>query len=357
MTLKEIRNNQTAGIQPVDGVLQNARNFPRQFYVRHMQPGVVGYNNENILVDADAIKKMLPSFVGRPVYMNHRDVDLENIKNDAVGYVTEGFWNPEDSWAWAKVILIDDEAVHAAESGGWSVSNAYIPQDWAGGGMCNNIGYDRAITTGTFTHLALVEDPRYELAKIFTPEQFHSYQDEKRQQYNALKNSKNEPKKGKAMFKLFASKREEVSTVEAATHAEFTNAKGETVSVSMEDMVKAVENSTKQAEAKAQTVLVNGKEMLVTDVVKAFEALQNGKSEVMDEAKENATDEEIAKATGKENAAKEEDKKDEEKENSKSETDHFKELSNANKKTESVTVIDTPANRLQRGQALYGSAQ
>lgn len=353
---KEIRNSQNAGEQPADGVVKNAKDYPSFYYCRHMQPGLAGYENERILVDADAIKKMLPSLAGKPIYLNHRDVELDTIKTDAAGYVAESFWNELDGWAWTKMLLID-EAAHLAATGGWSVSNAYVPTDWAGGGTCNNVEYDRSITNGKFTHLAMVQDPRYEAAKIFSPEEFKRYQEGKRQQLNELKNSKTEPKKGKAMFtKLFANKREEVSTIEAATHAEFQNAKGETVTVSVEDMVKAVENSTKQAESAAQTVLVNGKQIPMEELTKAYLTVENAKSmkkneaedkkdEAADLAKENAEDEKDEK----ENA----DDKDETKENSK--TDHFKEISNANRSTAVVTTVDTQQNKVQRGKSRYGS--
>ena len=343
---KEFRNSESA--IPAGETVVNAKDFPRFFYARHMQPGLAGYENERILVDADAIKRMLPTFAGRPIYINHRDVVMDTLKQDAVGFVVDPFWNELDGWAWAKIMLIDDEAVNAA-SNGYSVSNAYIPHEWAGGGMCNNVGYDRAITTGSFTHLALVQDPRYEEAKIFTPEQFKAYQDEKRQQLNALKNSKTEEKKGKPMFEFFKNTRQPVTDVDAETSMEMTNSKGEKVVISVTDMIKAVENA-KAPEAKPQTVMVNGKEMPVTELVAAFNALQNAKpaesekkEEVKEVIKENAAADDSADAAAK--AA--------EKENSK--TDHFAELSNANRSATVVTNVDQLHNKVARGQARYGS--
>lgn len=339
--------------------VENSKPFPRFFYCRHMQPGLAGYAKERILVDADAIKRMLPSLSGKPIYINHQTVELDTMKEKAVGYIAESFWNELDGWAWAKMLLIDEEAQVAAQAG-WSVSNAYIPTDWGGGGTCNNVEYDRSITNGDFTHLALVQDPRYEEAKIFSPDEFKNYQEGKRQQLAELKNSKTNEKKGSAMsFNLFKREKKAVSTIDADTLVEITNDKGETVEVSVQDMIAAVQNAkmkkneadheaaeSKAKEAKEEEKLNENTEVSVGEEKMTLKELMNRYGSVKANEAESKADE----------------KKEETKENSKGsdsekKPDHFSEISNANRRVETVSTVDTLTNKVQRGKNRYGSAK
>lgn len=336
-------------------VLVNGKGYPKVFYARHMKSGLCGYNKETVMVDDDAIKAMLPTFRGKPVYMNHRaDVPLENIKEEACGYVTRSFWNEMDGWGWSEILIIDDAAIEAIERRGISVSNAYNPTAYEGGGVNHNVPYDRKITNGEFHHLALVDNPRYENAKIFTPEAFKAYQDEKKRQNAALLNSKKEG--SKMTLKLFKDKREEVSEIEAGTSVEFTNSKGQPVVATVEDMIKAVE----AAQAKPQTVLVNGKEMTVEQLTKQYEAtLTNGKDGEGEEtpaetpAPAPVTTQPVPAETPAPvapNAAPTAPAAGETLENG---VNHFDQLSNAKGTTKTTQTIDTEASRLARGKARY----
>ncbi len=345
----------------------NAKQFPKIFYARHMQPGLVGYHNETIMVDGDTLKDMIPSFVGRPVYMGHRNVDLENIKAEANGYVTESFYNELDGWAWLKFLAIDDD-VYQANAKGWAVSNAYIPTEWGPGGMQNNCPYDRKIVGGEFTHLAIVADPRYEEACILTPDEFKIYQTNKRAQLNELQNSKEKV----PFMKFFKNKKEEVSTVDADTMVEIQNEKGETVSVSIKEMTDAVLNAkAKKNEADEDckkekmnentSVTVGDETMPMSELMNRYSAAM--KNEADEDEKKNAEDDKEKEDKEKENAS-DEDKKDddEKKENSKGEkektaVDHFEELRNAHAKNPGVRVIETSQDKVARGRSLYGSAQ
>jgi hypothetical protein len=222
----------------------NAKQMPRIFYAKHMQPGLAEYSNERILVDTDALKSMIPSFVGKPVYINHQAVDLEKLKENAAGYVTDSFYNEADGWAWVKMLAIDDE-LYQAISNGWSVSNAYIPTTHSPGGTQHNVAYNRKINTAEFTHLAVVQNPRYEQACILTPEQYKVYQEKKLQQLAELKNSKSAPQKGaNSMFKIFKNKPEETE-LDKDSMITLSNGKH----VSLGEMVAAYENSMAEDEA------------------------------------------------------------------------------------------------------------
>lgn len=353
--------------------------FPRVFYCRHMQPGTCRYDDETVLVDTDAIKKMLPSGVGKPVYINHQNVKLDDLKEQAAGYITEGFYNELDGWAWFKFLAIDDEC-HKSIADGWSVSNAYKYTDVSGGGTKNNVPYNKEIVDGIFTHLAIVSNPRYEQAKIFTPDEFKAYQEEKKRQLVEYQNSHQPNPKGKTMFKLFKNEKKEVSTVDLDTMIELENGK----SISVKEMLNAVkknedEDEKKEKENEDQMVDVDGEKMPLKDLVNKYTNMKKNKKNKKNDGNEgededgdeedcknkrsrkNADDEdddaeEKMKAKAKkekENAEKDE----EEKKNSNGrDIKYFNELRNAHERgleSGEIQSIASPGSALERGKTRY----
>lgn len=274
--------------------LENASQQPRIFYCRHMQPGVARYENEDVLVDTDGMKRLISS-VGKkaiPVYVTHQDVDLKNIQEKADGYIADSFYGAADGWAWFKMVIVSDGA-HDAIRKGWRVSNAYLPTEWGPGGTKNNVPYKREVRNGEFTHLAIVPDPRYEGAMIYTPEEFKSYQDDEQKKLE-LKNSN--PKEKKPMFKFFKNEKKEVSAADADgdTMVELKNGK----SVSMQALL---DNYVAQHEAEPETVevVINGKKKTVTldELVNAMEMKdskkkmkKNGESKMKEDPEEEDVD-------------------------------------------------------------------
>lgn len=144
-----------------------AKEYTCQFW----QPGVVSYEDcgEGVaLLNKETMDKMLPSFVGKPVVIDHVEAQPEEIFNSgqAVGRVTEAVWNAETGWYDAKFTVEDPKAQELIESG-YSVSCAFNVMDAGEGGEWHSIKYNEEVTDGSFTHLALVENPRYEDSKIF----------------------------------------------------------------------------------------------------------------------------------------------------------------------------------------------
>lgn len=258
---KAIENGMTAAEKSSEK--RNASQFPSVYYCRHMQPGVARYENETILVDTEGMKNLLKSVGTRsvPVYVNHQNVDLKNIKQQADGYVTDSFYNEMDGWGWFKFIAVDDKA-HSAIKNGYSVSNAYVPNEFGPKGTKNNIPFDREVRNGEFTHLAIVPDPRYEGAKIFTPDEFKIYQDDQRQRHER-QNSKEKP-----MFKFFNKVETDKPTAESLIEVN-----GKTVS--MEQIINALEKKKEPNEE--ETVTVNGKTMTKDAAIEAYVELQNAK--------------------------------------------------------------------------------
>ena len=335
----------------------NAKKYPCLFYFKHLETGLAGYENETILLDNDEMKNMIPTFVGKPVYVHHQEVDLSNLKEEAHGYVVESFYNELDGWLWVKCLITDDVAMQAIANG-WKCSNAYIPSEWGEGGTHHNVPYDRRIVNGEFTHMAIVPNPRYEEADILTPDEFKIYQETKRARLAELQNSKTEPKKGNSMFTFFKSVKQETTEIDNDTVMEIKNSDGTTQEIKISEMVNAVvaakkaekEEAEKQnAKAKlneSTMVRVGDEDMPLSDLMATYNAMckKNESESESDEEEEEELDNES------------EDKKEEEEEKTNSKTDHFKELSNAaSKAKENVQVLETSQNMLERGKTRYGS--
>ncbi|MGO8695985.1 MAG: hypothetical protein ACLQMF_20165 [Rectinemataceae bacterium] len=76
------------------------------------------------------------------------------------------YWG-DDGWQWCDFLVWDDETQRNIDERGFSVSCAYLPTETAEGGTWHEIPYGEEITDGTYLHLAIVEQPRYEGSLIF----------------------------------------------------------------------------------------------------------------------------------------------------------------------------------------------
>lgn len=91
----------------------------------------------------------------------------ENADDARVGVVSNVWFNDKDGWYWCDGIIWDKTAQNLITDKGWSVSCSYdvkLADD--AGGTENNIPYDIEFLDGVFTHLAIVDNPRYERAHI-----------------------------------------------------------------------------------------------------------------------------------------------------------------------------------------------
>lgn len=374
--------------------LQNASQFPKTYFCRHMQPGTVGYDNGTVLVDTDAIKRMLPSGIGKPVYVGHIDdqVDLKTLTEKAEGYVTESFYNELDGWAWFKFLVVGDKG-HDAIRKGWSVSNAHLPTQWGPGGTKNNIPYKREVINSDFEHLAIVSDPRYEGSCIMTPEEFKAYQEANRKKLDALQNSKEK----KPMFKMFKNKKEEVTADNADLDTVLELETGE--SATLGECIALIKNSKN----KEKTFDVDGVEMTAKEIAEAAAKLKNAKSKKNEKAEtpdngeedvegdDDSKDDEIGtdkKKNMKKNKMKKNESDDDEncknsdddddaddadmkknkmKKNSKTDDievevsdEFFDRLKNAHlnpKNKEKAPVVYTSLDQIERGKQRYGSGK
>ena len=109
----------------------------------------------------------LQSLVGAPVIIKHQDVTNENADELRCGVISKAYFNDFDGWYYAEGIIWDTKAQELINNKDWSVSCSYDFLSYNDeGGVENNIKYDKEFTSLNFTHLALVNNPRYERANI-----------------------------------------------------------------------------------------------------------------------------------------------------------------------------------------------
>ena len=113
--------------------------------------------------------------IGSPVIIEHQDVTDKNADKIRCGVISDAYFYEPDGWYYAEGIIWDEKAISLINDG-WSVSCSY---DFLAfndeGGEENNIKYDKEFTELNFTHLAIVNNPRYERANIV----FNSKDEEK----------------------------------------------------------------------------------------------------------------------------------------------------------------------------------
>lgn len=300
----------------------NALQMPTVFYCRHMYSGLAGYESETILVDLDAMQNLAPSMAGKPVYVFHQDVDVGKIE-EADGFVSDCWYNPDDGWLWAKFIAVTDTAQEAIRNG-WSVSNAYIPEDGGSAGTYTNIEYDRKLSGGEFTHLAIVPNPRYELAQIFNKEQYDVYRKKLENNKQELINAKEKPPMA---FNIFKSKKEGIEGFDSLSEI-LVNHKSRDTEVSVEQLLnESADFDQLQASLNNGTyeVKVNGESMAISDLINKYTNMCEEKANAESEdEKENTSDEDDEKENESDEDEKENMSDEDEKKNSK-----FNELKNA----------------------------
>lgn len=276
--------------------------YPKVFFARHIGEGVVSYKNTDggediFFIGNDTLKKMNASFTGKPVYIQHQEVPLSQMKERAVGYVVESFYLPEDGKQWLKMLITDDEAFEAIQNG-WKVSNAYNVKDLGAGGVWHNIPYKREILDGEYEHLALVADPRYEEAVIMTPEDFKSYKEAKKKELDAMsldnskkaviKKSVENNKERKTMFQFFTKKKVENMDGVALQDVEVQLENGSSMKIG--DIVKSVEENLKKQATETpieeKKVMVNGKEVTISALIKMYNEQEKAESEKDEEGKD-----------------------------------------------------------------------
>lgn len=327
-------------------VATNANERAAIYYCKHMQPGIIAYpaKNEDWLIEQDTMRSMIPSLEGVPVYFGVHPDDKDLIEE--VGYICDSYYSSADGWLHAKMVIYNDVAKDAIERNGYSVSNGYDVLKSEGGGVLNGIPYNRKITDGKFFQLSIVDDPRYQDAKIFNQKDYKRYMSELA--ITAV-NKKDLPDKNKSDI-LADKATSNKGDVMPGDHSDNKEAK------SMEEKKETskTENMSDEKKDKAENsvmdreIEVGDKKMTVANLVKAY----NKMAKDYDEAK-NKLDK-MAKNSEKEKASNEDEKKEEPKE--KATNSNSGDWFDAGVQNEPAQEkFEMPLDRYQYGQDRFGS--
>jgi len=364
--------------------VSNAKEQAKIFYGLHFAPGVAEYREPDkdayrILINEDTIRKMNPTFTGRPVFVDHVDSDeLKETQED--GWVVESFFNEADGKTWVKFIVTSDRG-HNAIKNGWKLSNAYLPQGFASGGVWHGLDYQKEVTSAKYEHLAIVQNPRYDESIILDAEQFKKYNSDKKIELEKVANSKGETSMNLNFFKR--TKVENSADLEN-TVVVLPKSKVEKTITQLVNEADAIQNMAGYANGDHH-VKVGEDEMTVNDLVKKHMDMCNEMAEMKkpkdEEKKENVEDKDMKKenedqASGddavqdkKDNADEDMKKKDEKKENEEKDDKEMAKknaadravkqakidaIKNADKSKFQPEVLEMPDAQVARGKARYG---
>lgn len=355
---------------------------PKVYFGLHMEEGVAEYRPKGqdpfrVLVPQAIANSLNPTFQGRPLFVLHDEQeDSERDASDVDGHVIRSFFNQADGKHWAEFIIVSEKG-HEALAKGWKLSNCYIPQLAERKGMWHGVEFQKEVMGGTFDHMALVPNPRYENSVIYTPEEFKKYNEEKEAELLRLANSQDETKETDMSFSFFKK-----TKLENALDIEGTSVKlpksGREVTLAQlatEADEAAVAAKSPRIANEADVVEVAGEKMTVKDVLAKLEALiaecaeakadasvENEETEVADEASES---EEVVENEDDDAKDKVEEKQKKDKmENSKEAADaakaakkaNFEKLKNAeDRETQKTAVVDLSVDKVARGKSRYGS--
>lgn len=277
------------------------------FYGMHFYPGVAEYQEEGkdsfrIFINDDTIRKMGPSFEGRPVFLEHVDEvngkplseqRAQDIKKEADGWVIESFFNKADGKHWVKFVVVTERALRAIDQG-FRLSNAYHPTLLVNrDGVWNGVPYQQEVKNGEFDHLALVDNPRYDESVVMSPQEFKEYNEGKLEELTLLANSQS--KKGDKKVKLNFFKRTKSETeFDADLMVTLPKSKKEVSIVSLVNEADEMEEKKKKnevmADPKHMVKMDDGSMMNVGDMMAEHKEMKD-RLDSMDNEEELETEE------------------------------------------------------------------
>lgn len=285
--------------------------WPLKCSCRFIEAGLVGYKEYGmVLVTKEALDKMAQSFVGKPVINEvHKEVDPSVYADGTADGIVTSVRYEQDGWFWADFLVWDPSTQRNIKSNAYSVSCAYTVSAIGEGGERNNVPYDQEVLDGSYTHLAVVSNPRYEGARIIV--------------YNS--------KEGGHMFKLFNRKAKEKIELKDLANAT-TEVDGKQVLVSELAKLhapKPVENAGDKLSEDTVVEFDNGEEATLKDLKNAYrEKMKNDADEKEKKDKEEA-DRKNAEDADAKKKKEDEDRKNAEDAEKKRKEDEEKELKNA----------------------------
>lgn len=357
----------TIAIYPYSVIIylyMNLDQYPKRYRIEFIEPGICNYEDVNqgkVFVSREALDRMKSSFIGKPVVNEvHKSLTAqeafklsdEERESLADGIVYNCGWL-DNGWCFADVIIWDLQTQKNIDENRYLASCAYIPKNEGKSGKWHGFDYNEEILDATYTHMAIVKDPRYEGMHIYElPNEY----------MNSTSNTLLEMIKNKeqkmAIFKFFLPKekknnleperKEETPDLEKINADEsFIDIDGEKVPLS--ELIKTwqVEQSEKQITENAinpeDEVEVDGNKVKAKELVDCYmrnKAKMNAEPEPKIE-----TEEEKKERVAKENAKGKE---------------HFNAFQSAIAKGNEEgykMVINTKEDRIAEGKKRYGSVK
>ena len=330
-----------------------------------MRAGLCEYpeDNERVLLSQETLAAMAPTMRGCAVVLNHQIVDSSNVEQLHVGRVADMEYNAERG-EWDALFVVDDQQAVDKLNQGWGISTAYRIKDSGPGATLNNVPYQREVRGAVYDHLAIVPNPRYEMAR--NPMFLNSKVLSSSESAGTInpRNQSGGTMIGKILRKLMTTQEVKLNANEEAV------IKVGQAEMKLADVISAVHehemktNGTKVLLNGDDTVEYNGTSMTVNELVakynesKAFEGKETAEEEKKEEEekKKNAEKE----AEEKKNAEKEEEeKKNAEKEKEEKENSNFAALKAAKENGAAVdqsAQYQTLEERVEHGKKLFGSA-
>lgn len=344
-----------------------------------MRRGLCGYENETVLVAQKTLEEMAKTSYGIPVIIEHPDTGTtpENPVGERaiIGRVADMHYDSETDLWLAHFVVDSQQAVDLLKKG-WGVSTAYAITEYGPGGTLNNVPYDREVKEARYLHLAIVRQPRYEMARdpVF---------------YNSVKKGLNiAPEVGtidvisskthgsKNMIgKLFRLLRQEVKINEGEEICIEIDGKQMSLNEVAEALKKAEgesEAAKKNTDEDSKKVLkgedeveINGERMTVNELSKRYQAMvKKSEGEAEDKANKKNTDEGEAACHESEGEAKKNEEspsdkptKEEEEEKAKVNSRHT-EMSSIAENAAPIPVVPEQLSlreRMELGRKRYGS--
>jgi hypothetical protein len=354
--------------------------WPKRYRSEFIEPGIVSYEDLGmgmIYVGNETLENMLDSFIGKPVVNEvHQDltpkqafkISNKDLESMADGVVYEVGKLP-NGWYYCDMIIWDEETKNNIENNGYNVSCAYIVDKSGPNGTYHGLQYDEEVLEGTYTHNAIVENPRYEGAKIYPlPSSYqNSMADEAIQ---IITNAKGEDMRNKIFKHILNSvkgktaknaeppKDDEKDKEKDEKENGLLNMEGAMIEtedgqqISLEEAVNAYktmkENGGGQQKPKTltmqDTVDVDGEMINVSDLVAACGAVKQNAEPPQDVVAEDVVDDPNKTAVQNSKPQKK--------------ANHFKIVKNAAERTQEERVlVNTKTDRLKRGRERYGTKE
>lgn len=316
-----------------------------------MRRGLCAYEDETILVPQEALTQLSATAHGIPVTIEHPNDEItdDNVSGLAVGRVSRMDYDPATDLWYAEFVVNTAEAVELLKNG-HGVSTAWYGEDYEDGGTYNNVPFDRSLKKGKYEHLAIVKQPRYEMAVGAKFLNSKSRQNDNNGSKIESQNEKGVNMLAKVWKKLvtredFKTNENESLMVEVdGKEMSFQNLVDEFKTMkkalnSKEEMKE--ENESKDSKPKlcgAEEIEVNGKMMTVNELVEAYKASMSkdetkdaGLDDIVDDkAKEGGVDKKEATADEeKKEASADEDEDDMENASDEEEEDDKKKKANS----------------------------